>query len=39
MMPNAIAGVSKRDLGEVVANLAEHRHDIIAALDLLLTGV
>ncbi|KAA0684158.1 CcdB family protein [Roseomonas genomospecies 6] len=39
MMPNAIAGVSKRDLGEVVANLAEHRHDIIAALDFLLTSV
>ncbi|WP_448206138.1 CcdB family protein [Azospirillum sp. sgz302134] len=39
MMPNAIAGVSKRDLGEVVVNLAEHRHDIIAAMDLLLTGV
>lgn len=39
MMPNAIVGVARRDLGEVVANLAEHRHDIIAAMDLLLTGV
>lgn len=39
MTPNAIVGVARKDLGEVVANLSEHRHDIIGAMDILLTGI
>ncbi|HYD29986.1 MAG TPA: CcdB family protein [Azospirillaceae bacterium] len=39
MIPNAIAGVLRRDMGEVVANLEDHRDDIIAAMDTLLAGL
>lgn len=34
-----LAGVSRADLGSEVANLAAHRDAIIAAIDLLVTGV
>lgn len=34
-----LAGVSRHDLGEVVANLENERDTIIAALDLLITGI
>jgi len=33
-----LAGISVKDLGESVANLAQRRSDFIAALDLLVTG-
>jgi toxin CcdB len=34
-----LAGVSRKLLGERVGNLANERHSIIAALDLLITGI
>lgn len=34
-----IAGIAKRELGAHAGNLSAHRHDILSALDLLLTGV
>jgi hypothetical protein len=34
----ALAGVSNQQLGQVVANLAEHHSSFIAAIDLLFTG-
>jgi toxin CcdB len=34
-----LAGVSRTSLGDKVGSLAEHRSDILAALDLLFTGV
>ena len=34
-----MAGVARRELGPKIGNLAEARHDVIAALDFLLTGV
>lgn len=34
-----LAGVPRTSLGHQVADLSDHRHEIIAALDLLLTGV
>ncbi len=34
-----LAGVSRTVLGARVASLAEHRHTIVAALDVLVTGV
>lgn len=39
MLPNAVAGVTRRDLGEVVANLSAHRYDIVGAMDMLLSGI
>lgn len=39
MMPNAMAGIPRRDLGPVVANLDAHRDTILRALDMLLSGV
>ena len=39
MMPNAIVGVARRDLGEIVGNLSESRYDIIAAMDMLISGI
>lgn len=39
MMPNTIVGVAHRDLGEVVANLSEHRYDILDAMGLLISGI
>ncbi len=34
-----LAGVSRKALGETVANLAHRRDSIIAALDLVITGI
>ncbi|MDF3934318.1 CcdB family protein [Pseudomonas citronellolis] len=34
-----MAGISRRDLGEPVGNLEHLRPDIIAAIDLLITGI
>lgn len=34
-----LAGIHKKELGEVVANLANNRTEIIDALDLLITGI
>lgn len=34
-----LAGVSHRELGDYVTSLAEHRTEIIDALDLLFTGI
>lgn len=34
-----IAGIARRDLGESVGNLGHSRQELIAALDLLFTGV
>jgi toxin CcdB len=34
-----LAGISSRTLGPRVANLAAHRDTIVAALDLLITGI
>ena len=39
MLTAQIAGVSPTLLGERVASLAEHRHEIIGALDIFITGV
>lgn len=38
LMTPQLAGISVKDLGEPVGSLAEHRGEIIAALDLLFTG-
>ena len=38
MLTPELAGVSSRVLGTRVANLADHRAEIIAALDLVFTG-
>lgn len=38
MMPNAMAGIPRRDLGQVVANLDAHRDTILHAMDMLLLG-
>lgn len=38
LMTPQLAGISIKDLGEPVASLAQHRSEIIAALDLLITG-
>lgn len=38
LMTPQLAGVSVKDLGEPVGSLAKHRGEIIAALDLLITG-
>lgn len=34
-----LAGVSRKALGKQVADLSDRRYDIIAALDLLITGI
>lgn len=39
MLTQSAAAVTRRELGEVVASLAPHRHKITNALDFLLTGV
>ena len=39
LMPNDLATFSARDLGAPVANLATHRDRIIAAFDLIITGI
>jgi toxin CcdB len=39
MATQFIAGTSLRNLGEVVASLADRRSDIIGAVDMLITGV
>ncbi|NOT17152.1 MAG: CcdB family protein [Sulfuriferula sp.] len=38
-MTPQLAGISIKQLGEKVADLSQQRDDIIAALDLLLTGI
>ncbi len=38
LMTPQLAGVAVKDLGEPVASLVERRADIVAALDLLITG-
>jgi toxin CcdB len=39
MLTPQLAGVSTKQIGAAVANLREHRSEIIAALDLLITGI
>lgn len=39
MMTPQLAGIPKRELGEEVESLAEARHEIITAIDFLLSGV
>lgn len=39
MSPTEMGSIQSRRLGEPVASLAGHRQDIMAALDLLLTGI
>ena len=39
MATQLIGGIPVRNLGEVVANLADRRDDIIGAIDMLITGV
>jgi toxin CcdB len=39
MMTPQLAGISKKQLGAKVADLSSHRDEIIAALDLLITGI
>jgi len=34
-----LAGIQRKELGKAVANLAQHRDDIIGAVDFLLTGI
>jgi toxin CcdB len=34
-----LGGMPRRALGQVVANLADHRSDIVGAIDMLITGV
>jgi toxin CcdB len=34
-----LAGIAAKDLGARVTNLSTHRDDIVAALDLLITGI
>jgi toxin CcdB len=38
LMPQ-LAGISAKDLGTEVANVAKHRNDIVAAIDFLVTGI
>lgn len=38
LMTPQLAGISLKDLGEPIGNLKQHRAEIIAALDLLITG-
>lgn len=39
MLTQELVGVSRGILGEQVTTLAEHRHEILAALDFLFTGI
>ena len=39
MMVPQLAGIAAGDLGAPVANAAEHRGEVVAALDFLITGV
>lgn len=39
MLTPQLAGISGKQMGKVVENLAAHRGEIMAALDLLLTGI
>lgn len=39
MITPQLAGIAKRELGEEVESLVEARHEIIAAIDFLLSGV
>lgn len=39
MLTPQLAGVSKRDIGPRVADLAQGRDEVIAALDVLITGM
>jgi len=39
MLTPELAGVSRKALGEQIANLANRRDSIIAALDLVITGI
>ncbi|MGH8354493.1 MAG: CcdB family protein [Pseudomonas sp.] len=39
MLTPQLAGVAKKQLGEKVADLAHWRDEIVAALDLLITGI
>ncbi|MDP2430485.1 MAG: CcdB family protein [Pseudomonadota bacterium] len=39
MLTPQLAGISRKQAGNVVGNLAAHRGEIMAALDLLLTGI
>ena len=39
MMTPQLAGINKRELGTEVEILTAHQHDIIAAIDFLLSGV
>jgi toxin CcdB len=38
LMTPQLAGIARAELGEPVGSLARQRHDILAALDFLLTG-
>lgn len=39
MLTPQLSGVSKKQVGPKVADLAHHRDEIIAAMDLLITGI
>jgi toxin CcdB len=39
MMVPRLAGIATGDLGAPVANLAQHRGEVVAALDFLITGI
>lgn len=39
MLTPQLAGISKQQVGAKIAGLAQHRDEIIAALDLLITGI
>lgn len=39
MLTPQLAGIPKKQMGAKVADLAHRRNDIIAALDLLITGI
>lgn len=38
LMTPQLAGISIKELGDVVGSLSQHRSEIVAALDLLITG-
>lgn len=39
MRTSEIAGIARKAIGTRVASLAEHRHEIVAAFDVLISGV
>lgn len=39
MLTPQLAGIAKRELGTAVADFCEHRAEIMAALDFLITGI